>query len=128
MPLSKPLCYRRCLPAEIISHGVRLYFRFAPSCRAVEKIAASRGVVRAYETVRERALKFGGIYANRWRAKAARPGDRRHLDAACLSRNGKLQYLGRAVGRDGEAPDRPVPPRRNKQAAKTIRGQLPLPG
>ena len=74
------------------------------------------------------AQKFGAIYAKRLRARAARPGDRWHLDEVYLSINGKLQYLWRAVDQDGEVLDILVQPRRNKQAArkffrKLLKGQ-----
>jgi len=39
-------------PAEIISHCVWLYFRFALSFRYVEEMMASRGVSLSYETGR----------------------------------------------------------------------------
>jgi putative transposase len=45
--------YRHRFPAEIISHCVWLYFRFAPSFRDVEEMMSSRGVAISYESVRE---------------------------------------------------------------------------
>jgi putative transposase len=42
-------------PAEIISHCVWLYFRFALSFRDVEEMLAMRGVILTYETVRDNA-------------------------------------------------------------------------
>jgi len=53
------LYYRHRFPAEIISHSVWLYFRFALSFRDVEEMLAMRGVALSYETVREWCLKFG---------------------------------------------------------------------
>jgi putative transposase len=53
------LYHRHRFPAEIISHCVWLYFRFALSFRDVEEILAMRGVALSYETVREWCLKFG---------------------------------------------------------------------
>ena len=50
--------HRHRFPAEIISHSVWLYFRFALSFRDVEEMLAMRGVVLTYETVREWCLKF----------------------------------------------------------------------
>jgi transposase-like protein len=50
--------------AEIISHSVWLYFRFALSFRNVEEMLAMRGVSLSYETVREWCLKVGQTYAN----------------------------------------------------------------
>jgi hypothetical protein len=103
----KPLYYRRRFPAEIISHCVWLYFRFYLSYRDVEEIMAERGVVVTYETIRDWSQKFGGTYAKRLRSRAARPGDRWHLDEGYLSINGKLQYLWRAVDQDGDVLDNP---------------------
>src|SRR3954454_233547 len=34
-----------CLPAEVISHAVWLYFRFPLSLRMVEKMLAARGII-----------------------------------------------------------------------------------
>ena len=56
--------HRHRFPAEIISHSVWLYFRFALSFREVEEMLAMRGVALSYETIREWCLKFGQIYAN----------------------------------------------------------------
>jgi putative transposase len=105
MSRSKPLYHRRRFPAEIISHCVWLYFRFCLSYRDVEEIMAKRGVAVTYETIRDWSQKFGGTYAKRLRSRAARPGDRWHLDEVYLSINGKLQYLWRAVDQDGEVLD-----------------------
>jgi len=55
--------HRHRFPAEIISHSVWLYFRFALSFRDVEEILAQRGVVLTY-AIRTWCLKFGQTYAN----------------------------------------------------------------
>ncbi len=39
-------------PAEIISHGVRLYFRFCLSYRDVEELPFTRGVIVTDEAIR----------------------------------------------------------------------------
>jgi putative transposase len=54
---------RHRFPAEIISHSVWLYFRFALSFRDVEEMLAMRGVTLSNETAREWCLKFGQNYA-----------------------------------------------------------------
>src|SRR5258706_10529263 len=59
MPNSASLYRRHRFPAEIISHCVWLYFRFALSFRDVEEMLAMRGVALSYQTVREWCLKFG---------------------------------------------------------------------
>ena len=76
MRTSVSLYHRHRFPAEIISHCVWLYFRFALSFRDVEEMLAMRGVVLSYETVREWCLKFGQTYASDLRRRSPRPGDR----------------------------------------------------
>ena len=79
--------HRHRFPAEIISHSVWLYFRFALSFRDVEEMLAMRGVVLSYETIREWCLKFGQPYANDLRRRSSRPGDQWHLDQVFLKTN-----------------------------------------
>jgi len=118
MPNSASLYRRHRFPAEIISHCVWLYFRFALSFRDVEEMLAMRGVALTYETVRAWCLKFGQTYANDLRRKSPRPGDRWHLDEVFLKINGRLHYLWRAVDQDGDVLDILVQSRRDKKAAK----------
>jgi putative transposase len=110
--------HRHRFPAEIISHCVWLYFRFALSFRDVEELLAMRGVVLTYETVREWCLKFGQNYANTLRRRSPRPGDHWHLDEVFLTINGRTHYLWRAVDQDGDVLDILVQSKRNKKAAK----------
>jgi putative transposase len=51
-------------PAEIISHGVWLYYLFCLSYRDVEELPFARGVIVTYETIRQWCRKFGQAYAN----------------------------------------------------------------
>src|SRR6266436_2397573 len=95
MRTSVSLYHRHCFPAEIISHCVWLYFRFALSFRDVEEMLAMRGVSLSYETVRGWCLKFGQIYANGLRHRSPRPGAQWHLDEVFLKINGRLHYLWR---------------------------------
>src|SRR5229473_2967975 len=118
MRTSVTLYRRHRFPAEIISHCVWLYFRFALSFRDVEEMLAMRGVTLSYETVREWCLKFGQTYANGLRLKSPRPGDRWHLDEVFLKINGRLHYLWRAVDQEGDVLDIMVQSRRDKKAAK----------
>jgi len=74
MHTSVSLYHRHRFPAEIISHSVWLYFRFALSFRDVEEMLARRGVTLSYETIREWCLKFGQTYANGLRRRSSRPG------------------------------------------------------
>ena len=98
--------YRRHrFPAEIISHCLWLYFRFAHSYHDVEEIIAVRGVTLTYEIIGEWCLKFGQTYANDLRRRSPRPGDRWHLDEHFNRINGHLHYLWRAVDQEGEVLD-----------------------
>jgi putative transposase len=46
-------------PAEIISHGVWLYYRFCLSYRDVEALLFARGRIVTYEAIRQWCRKFG---------------------------------------------------------------------
>src|SRR5258708_33707635 len=98
---SASLYHRYRFPAEIISHCVWLYFRFALSFRDVEEMLAMRGVSLSYETVREWCLKFGQTYANGLRHKSPRPGDQWDLDEVVLKIKRRPHYLRRGVDQDG---------------------------
>src|SRR5260370_2491221 len=118
MHTSDSLYHRHRFPAEIISHCVWLYFRFALSFRDVEEMLAMRGVALTYETVREWCLKFGQTYANGLRRGSHGRGDGWYLDEVFLKINGQLHYLWRAVDQDGDVLDILVQSRRDKKAAK----------
>jgi putative transposase len=105
-------------PAEIISHGVWLYYRFCLSYRDVEELLFARGVIVSYEAIRKWCRKFGQQYGHQLRRRRPRPGDKWHLDEMFLTINGKHQYLWRAVDQDGAVLDILVQRRRDKQAAK----------
>jgi putative transposase len=62
-------------PAEIISHGVWLYYRFTLSYRDVEELLFERGITVSHEAVRQWCRKFGQDYANRLRRRRPQPGD-----------------------------------------------------
>jgi hypothetical protein len=78
-PASNPYKRHR-FPAEIISHGVWLSFRFCLSYRDVEELMAERGIILTYEAVRYWYRKFGQAFANQWRRQRPRPGDKWHLE------------------------------------------------
>ena len=105
-------------PAEIISHGVWLYYRFCLSYRDVDELLCARGVIVTYEAIRKWCLKFGQAYAHQLRRRRPRPGDKWHLDEVFLTLNGKRHYLWRAVDQDGNVLDILVQCRRDKNAAK----------
>jgi putative transposase len=105
-------------PAEIISHGVWLYYRFCLSYRDVEELLFVRGVIVSYEAIRKWCRKFGQAYANQLRWHRPRPGDKGHLDEAFLTIQGERHDLWRAVVQDGQVFDILVQRRRDKHAAK----------
>jgi putative transposase len=107
-------------PAEIISHGVWLYYRFCLSYRDVEELLFVRGIVVTYESIRKWCRKFGQQYANQLRRQRPRPGDTWRLDGMFLTINGERRYLWRAVDQDGTGLDILVQRQRDKQAAKTF--------
>jgi putative transposase len=105
-------------PAEIISHGVGLYFRFCLSYRDVEELLFARGIIVTYEAIRKWCRKFGQQYAHQLRRRRPKPGDKWHLDEVFLTINGERHYLWRAVDQDGHGLDILVQPRRDRKAAK----------
>jgi putative transposase len=114
---TNPYTHHR-FPAEIISHGVWLYFRFCLSYRDVEELLFARGVLVTYEAMRKWCRKFGQADANQLRHRRPRPGDKWHLDEVFLTINGARHYLWRAVDQDGNVLDILVQRRRDKNAAK----------
>ena len=97
---TNPYTHHR-FPAEIISHGVWLYFRFCLSYRDVEERLFARGVLVTYEAIRQWCRKFGQSSANQLRRRRPRPGDTWHLDEVFLTINKERHYLWRAVDQDG---------------------------
>ena len=67
-------------PAEVISHAVWLYARFALSCRDVEELLSERGIEVSYESVRRWVGRFGAQFTAELRRRERRPGRTRHLD------------------------------------------------
>jgi putative transposase len=119
-PLSINRYKNHRFPAEIISHGVWLYFRFCLSLsdRDVEELLFARWVMVTYEAIRQWCRKFGQQYANQLRRRRPQPGYKWHLDEAFVSIHGKRHYLWRAVDQVGYVLDILVQRRRDKQAAK----------
>jgi putative transposase len=111
-------------PAEIISHGVWLSYRFCLSYRDVEELLLARGVIVTYEAIRKWCQQFGQAYANQLRRRRPKPGDKWHLDEVLLTLNGERHYLGRAVDQEGHVLDILVQSRRNKKAAKKFSRKL----
>jgi hypothetical protein len=67
-------------PAEIISHGIWLYYRFCLSYRAVEELLFVRGVIVSDKAIRQWCRKFGQHYANQLRRRRPKPGDKWHVE------------------------------------------------
>jgi putative transposase len=105
-------------PAEIMSHGVWLYFRFCLSYRDGEECLCARGIIVTSEAIRQRCRKFGQQYANQLRRRCPQRGDQWHLDEVFLTIRGERHYLWRAVDQDGQVLDILVQSRRDKNAAK----------
>jgi putative transposase len=84
-------------PAEMIRHGVGLYYRFCLRFRDVEELRCARGVLVLYEASRTRGQQFGQADANQVRRRRPEPGDQWHLDEVFLTINGARHYLWRAV-------------------------------
>jgi putative transposase len=51
-PSTNPYKHHR-FPAEILRHGVWLYFRFCLNCRGVEDLPFARGVIVRHEAIRQ---------------------------------------------------------------------------
>jgi putative transposase len=56
-------------PAEIISHGVWLYYRFTLSYRDVQELLFERGIDATYKAIRQWYLKLGV-----WEQPNTKPG------------------------------------------------------
>jgi hypothetical protein len=78
-------------PAEIISHGVWLYFRFCLSYHDVEELLFARGIIVTYEAIRKWCRKFGQAYANQLRRRRPQPGDKWHLEV-CQTQPIKMSW------------------------------------
>ena len=115
---------RHRFPPAIIQHAVWLYFRFALSYRDVEDLLAERGIDVAYETVRRRVLKFGRASSARIRQRRPRPSGRWHLGEVFVPIGGRIHYLWRAVGNEGEVLDIIVQSRRDRKAALKLLRRL----
>jgi putative transposase len=105
-------------PVEVISHCVWLYHRFPLSFREAEELMPERGIVVSYETVRRWCARFGQACANALRRRQPQSGDKGHLDEVFIKINGRLRYLWRAAGQDGNVLDILVQSRRDKAAAR----------
>ncbi len=111
-------------PPEIIHQAIWLYLRFTLSFRDVEDLLAERGIAISYETVRRWVNHFGPIIAAELRKRRPKPHSIWHLDEVYLKIDGRMVYLWRAVGTEGEVLDVLVQSKRNKQAALKLMRKL----
>jgi putative transposase len=84
-------------PAEIMSHGMWLYYRVCLRYRDVEELLFARGMIVSYEAIRKWCVKFGQQYANQLRRRRPWLGDKWHLDEVFLTIHGERHHLWRAV-------------------------------
>jgi putative transposase len=84
-------------PAEVISHAVWLYARFALSYHDVEELLSERGIQVSYESVRRWVGRFGEAFAAELGRRERRPGRTWHLDEVFVRNAGEQKYLWRAV-------------------------------
>jgi len=63
-------------------------------------------------------MKFGALYARRWKLNHRRPSDRFYIDEVFVKTNGKQHYPWRAVDQDGEVVDAYLQARRYGTAEK----------
>jgi putative transposase len=111
-------------PPEIIYQAIWLYLRFTLSLRDVEDLLAERGVAVSYETVRRWVNHFGPMIAADLRKRRPKPRTTWHLDEVYLKIDGRMVYLWRAVGAEGEVLDVLVQSKRNKHAALKLMRKL----
>ena len=111
-------------PPEFIEQAIWLYVRFTLSFRDVEDLLAERGIIVSYETVRRWVNHFGPTIAANLRKRRPKPHTIWHLDEIYLKIDGRLVYLWRAVGPEGEVLDVLVQTRRNKRAALKLMRKL----
>ncbi len=111
-------------PAEMIAPAVWLYPCFSLSRRDVETILAARGIVVSDESIRERDLRFGRLFATKRKQRRPKPGDKGFMDEVFLRIRGTLHSLWRAVDQHGTVLDILVQSRRSAKAAKRFRTLL----
>jgi putative transposase len=115
-----PLSKRHRFHGEIISHAVRLYYRFLLRYRDVEELLAERGIAVSYETSRRWCCTFGPAFADGVRRRRPRTSDNWHVDEVHLKINRQRHWLWRAVDQDGVVLDILVQERRNQEAAEAF--------
>jgi putative transposase len=84
---------------------VWLYHRFTLSFRDIEELLAARGITVSVETVKNWCQKFGQQHCKVLKKNRGRLGDTWYLDEVFININGVLQYLWRAVDKEGNKID-----------------------
>ena len=97
VPVDPALYRRHRFPGEIISHAIRLYFRFNLSHRDLEELLAERGIQVSYEAIRLRCRKLGSANADQLRRRRAGPADKWYVGEMQLKMCGRKSWLWRAV-------------------------------
>ena len=88
--------------------------------RLADELLAVRGIIVSYETVRQRALKFGQVFANQIRRKLPAASAKWHMDEVVITISGVKHWLWRAVDQTGMVLDILMQSRRDTQAAKRL--------
>jgi putative transposase len=118
----RTVCHTRCMnaaasdtrykthriPAEIISHGVWLYYQFYLSYRDVEELLFVRGIIVSYEAIRKWCRKFGQQYANQLRRRRPGPGDEWHLELPMKEPKGATGLGQRQVTKEPHRAERSI--------------------
>jgi putative transposase len=92
-------------PPEIIHQAIWLHLRFTLIFRDVEDLLAERGIVVSNEKVRHWVHHFRPMIAAILRKRRAKPRRTWRLDEVYLKIAGRMVYLWRAVGGEGEVLD-----------------------
>jgi putative transposase len=103
---------------------VMMYIRYPLSLRQVEDLLFERGIDICHETVRFWWNRFGPMFAAAIRKRRVRDRSysnwRWHLDEVFVWVNGKMHYLWRAVGHEGEVLEVFATKGRDRRAALTF--------
>jgi putative transposase len=118
-----PVRYFNSSP-EVIRLTVMMYIRYPLSLRQVEDLLFERGIDICHETVRFWWNRFGPMFAAAIRKRRVRDRSysnwRWHLDEVFVWVNGKMHYLWRAVGHEGEVLEVFATKGRDRRAALTF--------
>ena len=90
---TRPDLYRGFhFPAEVISHAVWLYARFARSYREVEELLAEHAIQVSYESVRRWVGRFRAQFAAGLQRRERRTGRTWYLDEVFVRIGGEQKY------------------------------------